>query len=265
MPLRRHRQRLEELYSRYNRREFVHPDPLEFLYDYEDPHDREIVALVASSLAYGRVAQIIRSVRRVLARLGRTPRRFLRDASPNALRRQLAGFRHRFSTGDDLAALLAGAKTAIERHGSLGASFAAGLDRRDETVLPALRAFAGQLDAAAGGRCNHLLPDPQKGSACKRLNLFLRWLARNDEVDPGGWDAVPTAKLLVPLDTHMHRIGRALGCTKRKAADIRTAMEITAAFARISPDDPVRYDFALTRPAIRGDMDLDAFLAGWKN
>jgi len=252
---------LASLHDRLNRRRYVHPDPLEFLYCCEDPADREIVALIASSLAYGRVRQILKSVSDVMGRIGPDPARALADSSPARLRRVMSGFRHRFSTGEHVAALLVGAKRVIRRHGSLGACFAAGASPGDETVLPALRAFVGQVGTAAGGGCGHLLPDPSRKSACKRLNLMLRWLVRRDRVDPGGWEGVSAAGLVVPLDTHMHRIGLGLGATRRKSADIRTALEITAAFRVIVPDDPVRYDFALTRLGIRGEMDLPAFLA----
>ncbi len=256
---------LEELYARLNRREFVHPDPLEVLYEYDDPGDREIVGLVAASLAYGRVRSILNSVRVVLGRMG-SPARFLAEAAPESLRRAFADFRHRFATGEQLTALLLGVRRIIARHGSLQACFRAGLRGEDETVVPALGQFVEALCAAAGGLDDHILPRPQRGSACKRLNLFLRWMVRRDAVDPGGWEGVPPAKLIVPLDVHMHRICRALGLTRREAADLRTAVEITHAFRRFAPDDPVRYDFALTRLGIRPgpEADLDAFLAKWR-
>ena len=105
-----------------------------------------------------------------------------------------------------------------------------------------------------------MLPCPSRGSACKRLNLYMRWMVRRDDIDLGGWDRVPASKLVVPLDTHMHRIALAFGATRRKQANLRTALELTAAFRAIAPDDPVRYDFALTRFGIRSDMDVEAFL-----
>ena len=254
------RNSLEDLYRRLNRRCYVHPDPLEFLYRYDRPDDREVAALVASSLAYGRVRQILRSVSSVLDVLGPRPASHLTNVRPAGLRRALAGFRHRFATGEHVAALLLAAKRLIADYGSLGNCFAGMVTGQDETVLPALRGFAAQLSTAAERDCGHLLPDPARGSACKRLNLMLRWLVRRDEVDPGGWDCVSPAKLVVPLDTHMHRIARAMGATRNKAADIRTALEVTAAFRRIAPEDPVRYDFALTRLGIRSDMDLRELL-----
>ena len=252
---------LERLYGELNRRRYVHPDPLEFLYEYDDPADQQVVALVASSLAYGRVKQILRSVSAVLAELGPHPTQRLTEMSPSRLRRAMAGFRHRFNTGEHVAALLLGAKRLMQQFGSLEACFSQGLGPADQTVLPALRQFGGHIGEAADGECGHLLPDPACVSACKRLNLMLRWLIRRDDVDPGGWTCVGPEKLIVPLDTHMHRIALSLGMTTRKAADMRTALEVTAAFRRIRPGDPVRYDFALTRLGIRDDVELSAFLA----
>ena len=108
------------------------------------------------------------------------------------------------------------------------------------------------------------MPDPSKGSACKRLALYLRWMVRNDEVDPGGWKMVDPSALLIPLDTHMFNICTTLGLCSRKAADGRSAIEITEAFKKVCPEDPVRYDFALTRFGIRSDMKLEDLFINWK-
>jgi uncharacterized protein (TIGR02757 family) len=249
---------LDELYVRYNRREFVHPDPLEFLYDYEDVRDREIVGLVASSLAYGRVAQILKSISSVFKRMP-SPSEFLRRTSRESLFTIFKDFKYRFTTGEELSTMLFGIKRVIDRYGSLYACFKTYLND-DETILPALSAFVQELTSGTNGRRNSLLPSPTKGSACKRLHLFLRWMVRRDDVDPGGWDNISASKLIVPVDTHMHRICSALKLTHRKQADTCTAAEITTAFRTIAPDDPVKYDFALTRLGIRDDTDLRAFL-----
>ena len=241
----------EELYARYNDRKFVHPDPLEFLYAYDDLRDREVVALIASSLAYGRVQQILKSVSIVLEAIG-SPLRYVRTTSGSKMKRHFRDFKHRFTTGDEVAELLLGVGRVVEKHGSLGNCLALGIDRRDKTVKSALGHFARELAAPVGNKKSSLIPDPPKGSACKRLNLMLRWMVRKDEVDPGGWDQIDTSRLIVPLDTHMHRIAIEHGLTTRKNADMRAALEITDAFARYSPEDPVRYDFALTRPGIGG-------------
>jgi len=251
---------LEHLYGKYNRREFVHPDPLEFLYDCNNLRDREIVGLLASSLAYGRVSQIIKSVSFVLERMIPSPFHFLEKASMESLSRTFYGFKHRFTTADELAELLFGIKNVIKRHGSLYACFKTAFGNDSDTVIPALTAFVKELNAGFNNQNNSLLPSPANGSACKRLNLFLRWMVRQDEVDPGGWKDISPSQLVVPLDTHLHRICLALGLTNRKQADMKTATEITRSFRIIVPHDPVRYDFSLTRLGIRRDADMMSFL-----
>ena len=250
----------DELYNKYNRREFIHPDPLEFLYDYEDIQEREIVGLVASSLSYGRVSHILRSVFLVLQQMQPSPTIFLKTASRDSLLNTYAGFKHRFTTGEELSSLLIGIKCVVDEYGSLFACFSAGLNDGDDTVLPAISNFVEKLKDRDKSSYNSLIPSPVKGSACKRLNLFLRWMVRKDDVDPGGWDMVSARKLIVPLDTHMHRICFALQLTQRKQPNMRTAFDITNAFRTICPEDPVRYDFCLTRLGIRNEGDLNGFL-----
>jgi len=246
--------KFEAVYTRYNKQELVHPDPLEFLEKYEDVRDREIAALVASSLAYGRVGQILKSVDQVLEGMNPSPYEFLKSSSKENISDKFKGFKHRFAKDTDLSALLIGIKGAIEEHGSLNACFLNGYDESDETVQPALSSFVDSL--IAGGGETNLLPTPSKGSACKRLNLFLRWMVRDDEVDPGGWSGISPSKLIAPLDTHMHKIGLGLEMTSRRQGNMQTALEVTKALAQICPDDPIKYDFALTRFGIRDDMDM---------
>ena len=245
---------LERLYERYNRRQWVHPDPLEFLYEYSGQGDREVMGVIASSLAYGRVCQILKSVDKVRERMGPSPHRFVMEATSSSLRTTFRHFKHRFTSGEELAMLLEGLGHVISRYGSLYNCFLSGFSEEHRDILPALSALVRALSLRFRGRCNSLLPSPEKGSACKRLNLFMRWMVRRDRVDPGGWYDISPEKLIVPLDTHMHRIGLSLGLTRRKNADMRTALEITRAFRSIAPEDPVRYDFALTRFGIRSDL-----------
>ncbi len=254
-----YRDNLCELYLRYNRREFVHPDPLEFLYNYDDLKDREIVALIASSLAYGNVRQILKSVSRVLAIIG-SPHDFVVNTPVGRFKYLFSDFKHRFTTGDEIAQMLCGVKGALNAFGSLKECFESGVAHHHETVIPALANFVGELTRQCTEKPGSLLPSPDRGSACKRLNLFLRWMIRTDQVDPGGWDNQLSSKLIIPLDIHMHRISMKLGLTSRKQANLRTACEVTAAFRSIDPQDPVRYDFALTRLGIRDDLDPEEFL-----
>ncbi len=248
--------RLDGLFRKYHRRDLVYPDPLVFLYDYASLKDREVVALLASALAYGRVSQIMNSVSTVLKRMGDSPYLFVMNSSPEKIRSTFEGFRHRFTGGEDLFHLFLGLKGAIERFGSLQDCFLEGLGERDETVLPALARLVQFLHTHTRSCRKGFLPSPDEGSACKRWHLFLRWMVREDEIDPGGWSKVPRSRLIVPLDTHMHRIALMLGLTCRRQADQRTAVEITRAFSEIIPEDPTRYDFVLTRFGIRRDMNM---------
>ena len=254
------RAELERLYSTLNRREYVDPDPISFLYAYDSVADREAVGMVAASLAYGRVRQILRSVAGVVEVLGPSPSVFLAGATSEALRAALRGFKHRFTTGDEVAALLVAVRDAQAQWGSLGQRFSALSDPGDATVVPTLERFVRELRADSFCDMRSVLPVPERGSACKRLHLFLRWMVRRDEVDPGGWESVSPSRLVVPLDTHMHRIARALGLTGRAQADLVTALEITESFREFSPEDPVKYDFALTRLGIRADLTPESLL-----
>ncbi len=243
---------LEEIYTRYNRREFVHPDPLEFLYRYENIEDREIAGLVASGLAYGRVNLILKSTEAVLDLLGALPSEFLRSGDLSPVREELKSFKHRFTTGREMAAFLVSISSIQKEHGLIG-NYLAGL-MQSRPYIEALDVFSAEVLCRMGKQnssSGHLLPRPSKGSACKRLHLFMRWMVRHDDVDPGGWRMIPASELIVPVDVHMHRIGLQLGFTTRKAADAKTATEITDGFRIVSSDDPVKYDFALTRYGIR--------------
>ena len=251
---------LEQLYTHYNSRKWVHPDPLEFLYDYGDLKDREVAGVIASSLAYGRVAQILKSVSGVLEKMGPSPYDFLMFATPSSLKSTFSDFKHRFTTGEELAMMLIGAKSVIERFGSLYNCFLSGFNDDDDTILTGLSFLVNEIRTNLNNRSNSLLPLPERGSSCKRWNLFLRWMVRRDHVDPGGWDRVNPAKLIIPVDTHMYRICLLLRLTGRRNVDMRTAKEITFAFRKVVPEDPVRYDFALTRLGIRTDSDLNTIL-----
>ncbi|MHC4777051.1 MAG: TIGR02757 family protein [Planctomycetota bacterium] len=255
---------LETVYRRCNRLKYLSPDPLELVLPFEDVHDREVAALIASALAYGRVGQIVKSVSAVLEKLGATPAKFLAGVSEKSLTRLCTGFKHRFADGEAVTSLLRGVQAVREVHGSMGEAFAKGVGEKDGTVIPALGALVCELRRLGADRAGHLLASPEKGGACKRLHLFLRWMVRKDSVDPGGWDFVQPSMLVVPLDTHMHRIGLYLGLTRRKSADSKTALEITDGFRRVSPRDPVRYDFALTRGGILMGKGPEDFLAQFK-
>ena len=248
-PLMSLRATLEDLHARYHRPEFIRSDPLAFVHAFRDPGDREIVGLIAASLAYGNVKTIHASIRSVLERLEHRPRDVLLSSPDRVLRRALRGFRHRWTDARSMESLLAGIRNAVLEHGTLGQAFYA-VDTGDPDVRGPLAAWVRRLTPRRDPPVRNLLADPEAGSACKRLFLFLRWMARHDDIDPGGWPGLSPARLKVPLDTHMFAFARAHRMTRRTSADARAVDEITAVFRRICPEDPVRYDFALTRPGI---------------
>ena len=242
---------LEKTYREMNRPEYIHPDPLEFVWRYRSAADREVVGLIAACLAYGNVNQILKSVEKVLAPMGRSPAAWIKGTPPAEIRKALAGFKHRFTTGAEMAVFLLNIKEALAAHGSLERLFLAGYRREEPTVEEALYRFINAFNSRACAPT--LTPCPEHKSSFKRVNLFLRWMVRKDAVDPGVWPRVSPSKLIVPLDTHMRQVSMNMGITRRKDTSMKTAVEITAYFARLEPSDPVKYDFALTRAGIRGN------------
>lgn len=248
---------LEKLYRKYNRRELIKPDPLQFVYKYSSQADMEIAGLLSAVLAYGRVEQIQKSLTRLFSIIGDSPRAFVRDFGP-AHRRKLQGFKHRFTSGDDISDLLTLLKEILEQSGNIENYFLPGHIRSDKNLIPALSNFCDSLldlyAARHGGNISsglkYLLASPSGGSACKRLNLYLRWMVRDDAVDAGLWKSVDKAKLVVPVDVHMGRLCRILGFHDNKTNSMKTALKITAKFAEIEPTDPVKYDFSLSRIGI---------------
>ncbi len=248
---------LEKLYKKYNRREFIPPDPLQFVYRYKSRADREIVALLSASLAYGRVQQIEKDLNILFSIIGKSPYEYTVNFS-KAKRRNFKKFKHRFNTGDDICDLLLVLKIVLKKSANLEKFFAEGCSLNDENIIPALTSFCERLykiyrkrfgcPASSGFR--YLLSNPANGSVCKRLNMFLRWMVRSDDVDLGLWKSLDKSKLLVPVDTHMARLCKILGLYKRKTISLKAAVEITESFKKIVPADPVRYDFALSRIGI---------------
>ena len=305
------RERLDDLYHKWNRSEFIAPDPLETLYMYPDIADREVAGLLAASMAYGRVSALLNSLKRILSIIGISPRDYVCHRSQQRIELDLEGIVHRFAKARHFAALLAGVRAALRLHGSLESAFLEGYKSQPSSVatgefgvrvgandtvpLPpaqagatkvnrekprrdnrfevsqmhqsrgdVLRGLSTLVDAISMGRkgqTGYLLPLPGKGSACKRLLLYLRWMVRLDDVDPGGWLAVNRADLLLPLDIWIYRIAVRAGWTRRRSVDMKTVREVSARLSSINPEDPIKYDFALSRFGIRSNLNLDLLFA----
>lgn len=249
---------IETLYRTHHRAEALYPDPLVFARGFDDPRDGEVAGLVAAAFAYGQVGKILEALGRIFSLLGDRPCLALMNSSPRDLVSKSKGFVYRFHKQEDVALFLWLLREALLKWGSLKELFLA-IDEGGDLSQP-LIAFSERilaLDARpilrtrrvpAGHPVRFLLASPAGGGAAKRLCLFLRWMARKDEIDPGYWSgAVAPARLVIPLDTHVAKMGRFLGFTTRKTADWRMAREITEALRMYNPEDPIRYDFCLFR------------------
>ncbi len=246
---------LEYLYKTYNKKEYINPDPLMFLYEFPEKQDQEIAGLLAACFAYGRVEMIIKTVAVILEKMKNRPYQYIVNGSKESIDADFKGFRYRFATQEHLSNLILGIQVVIEKYTSLENCFYTKWKQSDETIVPALTFLTDQIRGTR--QIGHLLADPNKKSACKRSHLFLRWMVRQDQVDPGGWDKINPSQLIVPLDTHMYKAGKMLGFTKRKSMDLKTAIEITNGFRAIEKDDPIKYDFCLTRFGIQRNLNME--------
>jgi uncharacterized protein (TIGR02757 family) len=279
---------LAAVQERYHRREWLGSDPIEFVLTFSDPWDQEAVALVAAQLAYGNVKQIRRGIgdwlERIL-RVSRSPAEWVRAGVwSRSGESALEGFVHRLHRGTELLELSRLQSRSWRLWGSLGAHLVSGLRPGDEH-------FGGALDAVldqwqrwyredSGGlppsrALQHLLSAPAQGSCCKRWCMLLRWMGRHDELDPGLWTAgspllsglgeplrgLSAAQLVMPLDTHVGRICRYLGLTRRKTLNWKAALEVTRSLRQVDASDPVRYDFALARLGIL-DLCRNRYVSG---
>ena len=247
------KERLDALYAQFNCVDSA-TDPIQVVRRYADPADREVVGFCAAALAFGRVASVLQSIERLVAVMTPAPATFIRAFDPSRDARALKPIVHRWTRGEDLTALALILQHMLQR-GSIEAFFLDGYDPDEVDVSGALesfstRALAVDLGPAYGSRSpnpgvRYFFSRPSCGGACKRLNLFLRWMVRRDAVDFGLWKSVSAAKLIVPLDTHVIRVGRCLGLTRYTSPGWRMASDITGALRRLDPLDPVKYDFSL--------------------
>lgn len=246
---------LESAYNLYHKPEYLRTDPLLCVHGFGKGEDIEIVGLIAAVLAYGRVEIIIRNVFQVLDRISQKPYEFTMDTSYREKLTILKDFKHRFNDARDMALLFESIARTIRVYGSLEGLFLSHPLSSSFGVRDGLDHFTGELKKTARkitrevpSSFEYLLPSPSSGSACKRLNMYLRWMVRKaDLIDFGIWKGVSPSILVVPVDTHIAKIGRQLEFTKRNSADWRMAEEITAGLRKYDPLDPVRFDFSLCR------------------
>ncbi len=246
---------LDALYGEYHHPFYLRYDPLEYVRGMHGKENREIAGLVCSVLAYGRVEQIRKTLQRIFEITETDLVRFCTTVPLGKKIERLGHVKHRFNTGRDVAIVLECAGLAIRRQASLEALFCSGYKDSDSTIKHALESFVVSLRRMAfdagekpSSSFEFLLPQPSRGSTCKRLNMFLRWMVRKDDgIDLGEWTRVPASKLIMPVDTHVAALAGSMGITRRKSVDWEMAEDITRVMRGLYPDDPVRCDFSLCR------------------
>jgi uncharacterized protein (TIGR02757 family) len=256
------RDRLDSLYHGFNAAASL-TDPVELVRPYQSGSDREVAGFIAAGLAFGNVVAVMASVRAVLARMGPSPAAFVRQFDPLRHARFFDGFVHRWTRDRDIVALLLVLRQMMDRSGSIEGFFAEGDDPGASDIAPALesfstRALAMDLRPVYGSKrprpgVAYFFARPSSGGACKRLNLYLRWMVRRDEIDLGVWTRITPERLIVPLDTHLIRLGQCLQLTRYRSPGWRMAADITAALRKLDPSDPVRFDFSICHVGMMGN------------
>ena len=244
---------LEKLYTSYKHK-FSSKDPVWILHRFDDEKDIEILGLITSAFSYGSVDQINLFIQTLMEKIGNKPYEFTINFQKRKDKKYLNDLYYRFNTQKDLINLFYSLNKILIKYLSLKNLFLANYNNNDENIIPALIRFANELNLNGkheDSRYYHyLVSNPVNGSTCKRMNLFLRWMVRKDEIDLGIWSEIAPSKLIIPVDTHVARVSKKLRLVERKSVDLKFAIELTKALKKFDPIDPVRYDFALCHAGI---------------
>lgn len=239
---------LENLYLSYKHK-FSSKDPVWILHRFGDEKDIELIGLITSAYAYGSVEQINRFIHTLLERIGNKPYEFTINFQKRKDKNFLKDLYYRFNTEKDLVNLFYSLNQILLKHSSLKNLFLSNYRVESKNIIEALIGFSNAFNLNGknkGGKYYHyLVSNPENGSTCKRMNLFLRWMVRKDEIDLGLWSEVETSKLIMPVDTHIARVSKKLRLVKRKSIDLKFAVELTNSLKKFDFADPVKYDFAL--------------------
>lgn len=245
---------LDKLYHKYHKRHSS-KDPIWTLHKFSDERDIEIAGLIISSYSYGRVDQINKFINTFFERINWKPYEFTINYSHIKDKKQLNNLYYRFNDEKDLANLIKGMQKSLRNYGSLKLLFLEKYNENDKNITAPLNFFVNSI---TNNKLYYLLPDISKNSTAKRLNMYLRWMVRKDDIDLGIWsDKVSSSKLIMPVDTHIYKIAQKLKLVKRKSCDIKFALELTEKLKEFDPVDPVKYDFALCHLGIDGKNHLE--------
>jgi uncharacterized protein (TIGR02757 family) len=253
------KQKLDYHYRAFDKSQ-ISPDPLQFLHLFNDSMDIEVMGIIASVFAYGNVKQIINTVKKILIIAENKPYMFVKEFNRKNLKFKLKNLKHRFYTESDIVILFSLMCDVYNEYGTLKKLFMKSYNSQDETIKKSLSGLSNNLilraeDRGINGKLSpgvkFMFPSPENGSACKRMNLFLRWMIRKDVLDFGLWNEIPSGKLIIPVDTHVARICKALKLTAKKNVNWTMAEEITKNLKKFDQDDPVKYDFAICHIGMR--------------
>lgn len=244
---------LEHLHDKYNRPEFIEPDPISIPHSFSDRHDREVAGFMAATIAWGNRKAIVKSAARMMQYMDYSPADFVRNASASELA-HLQSYVHRTFNGQDFTDFVLAIRGITERWGGIGEFFEQNYVAT-QSIPQVLSLFRKEFFSIEHNpHCEKHLSSIDKGAACKRLNMYLRWFVRRDDrgVDFGLWKKIPMSALYLPLDVHTGNMGRALGLLTRKQSDWKATDEITRSLKEFCSDDPVRYDYSLFGAGIDG-------------
>ena len=240
------RELLERLHDRYNNESFIEADPISVPHSFTRPVDREIAGFLAATIAWGNRRAIVQSAHRMMRYMDNAPEDFVRNAT-EADMEYLRTYVHRTFNGVDFQDFVRGLCHIITEWGSVGNYFETRYEEHGD-LRPVFSDFRRDFFAAEhDAHCEKHLSSIDKGAACKRLCMYLRWFVRHDDrgVDFGMWRRIPMSALYMPLDIHTGRMGRNLGLLNRKQSDWKAVEELTASLRELHADDPVRYDYSL--------------------
>lgn len=224
----------------YETVDFIKNDPIQFPHRFRKKQDIEISGLISSSLAYGKRDKIIQAVEMIHSIMENEPYVFCQNYTSKEAK-LFSSFKYRYTTGEDIILLFEGLSNVLKKYNSLEELFLKYHKPEHDTVKEGLIGFISELLTCD----NYLLPCPTRKSACKRLNLFLKWMVRKPPVDLGVWHGVSASKLVIPLDIHVGNMARKRGILNRKSNDWQSAYEITQFLRELDLKDPTKYDFAL--------------------
>lgn len=253
------KQKLNFHYKAFDKSQ-ISPDPLQFLHLFNDEKDIEAIGFIASVFAYGNVKQIINTLDKILIVANANPYYFILNLNKKHNQIKLKGLKHRFYTGDDILNLFSSLHTLYKSEGTLKNIFLKNYNPGDKNIKEGLSGFSKRFideikknskSKKVSQGVRFMFPLPELGSACKRMNLFLRWMIRKDDLDFGLWSEISPDKLIIPVDTHIARICKKLKLTNYKNVSWKMAEEITENLKKFDPVDPVKYDFAICHIGMR--------------